>query len=46
MVVFASLFGKLAQRLSVSTIGETLQSHVGILPNPQATLRTLHSGRG
>src|SRR5260370_40819986 len=34
MAVFASLFGRLAQRLSLSNVGETLQSHVGLVPNP------------
>lgn len=34
MAVFASVFGKLAQRLSPRTIGETIQSHVGLVPNP------------
>ncbi len=34
MAVFASVFGKLAQRLAASNIGETLQSHVGLVPNP------------
>src|SRR2546421_10895122 len=34
MVVFATLFGKLGQRLSPGKIGETLQSHVGAVPNP------------
>ncbi len=34
MAAFASVLGKLAQRLSPGTIGETLQSHVGLVPNP------------
>ena len=34
MAVFASVFGKLAQRLSPGNIGETIQSHVGLVPNP------------
>jgi formate dehydrogenase major subunit len=34
MAVFASLFGRLAQRLSPRDVGETLQSHVGLVPNP------------
>jgi formate dehydrogenase major subunit len=34
MAVFATLFDKLAQRLSPENIGETLQSHVGAVPNP------------
>ena len=34
MVVFASLFGKLAQKLSPHAIGETLSTHVGAVPNP------------
>ena len=34
MAVFASLFGKLAQRLSPGNVGETLRSHVGAVPNP------------
>ena len=34
MPVFATLFGKLAQRLSPSNISETLHSHVGFVPNP------------
>lgn len=33
MAVFASVFGKLAQGLNGSSVGETLQSHVGMLPN-------------
>ncbi len=34
MAVFASLFGRLAQRISPQAIGETLRSHVGAVPNP------------
>ena len=34
MAVFASLFGKLAERMSPDHIGETLQTHVGLVPNP------------
>jgi formate dehydrogenase major subunit len=34
MVVFASLFGRLAERLTPGSIGETLQTHVGLVPNP------------
>ncbi len=34
MAVFASLFGKLAQRLAPGNIDETLRSHVGAVPNP------------
>src|SRR5947209_20566550 len=34
MAVLATLFGKLAQRLSPSNISETLHSHVGLVPNP------------
>lgn len=34
MVTFASLFGKLAQRLSPGAVSETLQTHVGAVPNP------------
>jgi formate dehydrogenase major subunit len=34
MAVFASLFGKLAQRLSPNTLDETLRAHVGLVPNP------------
>jgi formate dehydrogenase major subunit len=34
MAVFASVFGKLAQRLSPGNIVETFQSHVGAVPNP------------
>jgi formate dehydrogenase major subunit len=34
MAVFATLFGKLAQRLSSTDVGETLTAHVGMLPNP------------
>ena len=32
MAIFASMFSKLAQRLSPGTIGETIQSHVGLVP--------------
>ncbi len=41
MVVFASLFGKLARRLSPNTLGEILQTHVGLVPNPPSE-RTKH----
>lgn len=34
MAVFATLFGKLAQRLSPGNVGETLHSHIGQVPNP------------
>ncbi|HAT43693.1 MAG TPA: hypothetical protein DCS90_01205 [Ktedonobacter sp.] len=34
MAVFATLFGRLAQRLSPGNVGETLHSHVGQVPNP------------
>lgn len=34
MAVFATAFGRLAERLSKGNISETLQSHVGVLPNP------------
>jgi formate dehydrogenase major subunit len=34
MAVFATLFGKLAARFSPDTVGETLRSHVGAVPNP------------
>ncbi len=34
MTTFATLFGRLAERLSPGKIGETLQTHVGVLPNP------------
>lgn len=33
MAVFASVFGKLAEHLKPQNVGETLQSHVGVLPN-------------
>lgn len=33
MTVFASVFGKLAQRLSPGSVGETLRTHVGAVPN-------------
>ena len=41
MPVFASLFGKLAQRVSPAAIGETLRTHVGVVPNPPSE-RTKH----
>src|SRR5260221_6050420 len=41
MVVFASLFGKLARRLSPNSLGEILQTHVGLVPNPPSE-RTKH----
>ncbi len=34
MAQFATLFGKLAQRLSPGSVGETLRTHVGAVPNP------------
>lgn len=34
MVVFASLFGRLADRLSPTHISDTLQTHIGMVPNP------------
>lgn len=34
MAVFATLTGKLAQLLAPGNVGETLQSHVGLVPNP------------
>jgi formate dehydrogenase major subunit len=34
MAVFASLFGKLAERLSPEALNETLSTHVGAVPNP------------
>jgi formate dehydrogenase major subunit len=34
MPVFATLFGKLARRLSPDNIREELRSHVGVVPNP------------
>ncbi len=34
MTPFVTLFGRLAERLSSSKIGETLQTHVGLVPNP------------
>lgn len=33
MAVFASLFGKLAQSLTPSSMGETLHTHIGAVPN-------------
>ncbi len=34
MTTFATLFGRLAERLSPGKVGEALQTHVGLLPNP------------
>src|SRR2546430_2941695 len=34
MAVFATLFGRLAQRLTPGSINETLHTHVGPVPNP------------
>jgi len=34
MAVFANVFGKLAKRLSSPTIGHTLHTHIGLVPNP------------
>lgn len=34
MAVFANLFGKLAEQLSPTNISNTLQTHVGAVPNP------------
>ncbi len=34
MATFAKLFGRLAQSLSPGKVAETLQTHVGVLPNP------------
>lgn len=31
---FATLYGRLARLFSPSTIGQTLQSHIGLVPNP------------
>src|SRR2546421_8583810 len=34
MAVFATLFGRLAQRLTPGSINETLHTHLGQVPNP------------
>ena len=34
MLVFANLFGKLAQYISPQSISEAVQTHVGLVPNP------------
>ncbi len=34
MTVFASLFGRLAEHMSPRNVAKTLQSHVGLIPNP------------
>ncbi len=34
MTTFATLFGRLAQQISPGKVGEILQNHVGVLPNP------------
>ena len=41
MVVFASVFGKLAERLSPGSVAQTIQTHVGLVPNPPSE-RTKH----
>ena len=41
MVVFASLFGKLAERISPGSVAQTIQTHVGLVPNVPSE-RTRH----